>query len=80
MTRTMAIELARRDVHDRQTWSQENSSWWICNKPAGAGVYWLRDRRVHYALNLLGVDFSVAKDYVDGYGPGSFTEMVRGFE
>lgn len=78
MTVNKAIQKARYDVTENGTYDEGVKAIWEMSCPLGCNpIIWLRDRRIAYALELLGVDPEKANAWCDQQG--SFTELVHDY-
>jgi hypothetical protein len=78
MTVNQAIKQSRKDVKENATYNADKDMWQITSSPAGSDKrIWLRNRRIIYALMLLGVDEMTAEDETDQ--PGRFVEIVYNY-
>lgn len=74
MTITKAIKMAKKNITETQSWNEEVKMWVQEIRPAGIDkVYFLRNRRIEYALALLGKEVTD----LDLQQPGGFEELVR---
>lgn len=66
MTKTQAIKRARAEVTEYSTWCEDLQAWWSHSVPAGKNaIQDLKERRIQYALELLGVDDWYIMLYID---------------
>ena len=64
MTKTQAIKIARAEVTEHSTWSKEYNAWWEYKIAPGVNpIQNFKQRKICYALELLGVDEYYAWDY-----------------
>ena len=80
MTKTQAIKQTRAEVTELTTWSETYNAWWTCNTPPNVNpIQHLKQRKICYALELLGVDEYYAWDYAGNCYGISFRDAVYSY-
>lgn len=80
MTKKRAIEKARHEVTPHYTWSDEHQAWMTYRQPPAYSRTMEKERKIIYALCLLGVDEYYATGYATRCYGLSFRDAVYAYD
>jgi len=80
MTKKEAIKKTRNEVTEHSTWNKEYNAWWSYNIPPNVNpIQNFKQRKICYALELLGVEEYYAWDYAGNCYGMAFREAIYNY-